>query len=259
MFPLKSNAIKYEDELQQYEQRLTALASVANGRFDKGVFVYQACHNGRIVQDHFDHAIRKIEKLESESDFSMTPLMRVLYLDPAHYEDQQIRKSIAKAKQQISSALYKFPFLPKRNTNLSMDNLVFWSENHLLMTLSCAYLYHQHVYNQQELNAQSFSASTLFSVNDQIESKLLKKYLQIHLHESFNGMYEVNSHVYLPYTLNALFNLFDFAEDNEISSMAEQLIDRIVYQLMLCTDPHLGIANLSGNQASLLAFSLIVN
>jgi hypothetical protein len=56
-------------------------------------------------------------------------------------------------------------------------------------------------------------------------------------------VYEVNSSVYLPYTLAALFNLYDFAVDTEIKSWALQIIDRIVYHVSLCTTKN-GVSNL---------------
>lgn len=77
-----------------------------------------------------------------------------------------------------------------------------------------------------------------------LEDRLLRSFLKAHV--SFKGIYEVLSHVYLPYTLSALFNLIDFSEDEEISTLAAVLADIIVEQLMLCTI-ETGVANLSAS------------
>jgi hypothetical protein len=81
-------------------------------------------------------------------------------------------------------------------------------------------------------------------MNKTLETKLLKIYLRAHCLKEFNGVYEVNSSVYLPYTLSGLLNLYDFALDEEIRDMAGKIIDRVVHHVMLCTTSD-GTSNLS--------------
>lgn len=57
-------------------------------------------------------------------------------------------------------------------------------------------------------------------------------------HCFLEGVYEVLSHVYLPYTMAALFNLYDLSCDPEIRQLAKNLIDIIVHQILLCCSDH---------------------
>lgn len=73
--------------------------------------------------------------------------------------------------------------------------------------------------------------------NNHLESRLLFRYLSAHCSSLFHGLYEVNSHVYLPYSISALLNLYDFAVDTNIKQFAHQMIDMAVHQVLLCTTP----------------------
>jgi len=74
--------------------------------------------------------------------------------------------------------------------------------------------------------------------NNYLESRLLFRYLSVHCSHHFpHGLYEVNSHVYVPYTISALLNLYDFAVDINIKQFAHQMIDMAVHQVLLCTTP----------------------
>eukprot|EP01034_Spumella_vulgaris_P033368 gene33368-41179_t len=77
-------------------------------------------------------------------------------------------------------------------------------------------------------------------------------YLNAHCSPSFHGVYEANSHVYLPYSISALLNLFDFCEDSALHAYAYMVVNLIVEQVLLTTPNATGICNLS---ASMRAFS----
>jgi len=68
-----------------------------------------------------------------------------------------------------------------------------------------------------------------------LEEKLLRHYLQVHTSSAFGGVYEALSHVYLPYTLSALWNLYDFSHDHALRADASTLIDHILQSLLLTT------------------------
>ena len=68
-----------------------------------------------------------------------------------------------------------------------------------------------------------------------LEEKLLRHYLQAHTNAAFSGVYEALSHVYLPYTLCALWNLYDFSRDHALRADASALIDAIMKPLLLTT------------------------
>jgi hypothetical protein len=110
------------------------------------------------------------------------------------------------------------------------------------MTLTSFYLLHQYK-NKNSINRQS-KQSQQIDINQFIETKLLKVYLRAHCHDLFNGVYEMNSSIYLPYTLSALFNLFDFSDDPELKYLSNHLIDRIIYLVLLCCT-YDGVCNLT--------------
>lgn len=226
-----------ENYLEAYEKRLNEYkhASWKEPPSNKHAALYTACANGEIHLEHFDNKIEAISGREGDSDFCMLPLIRVLYQDVSKWAKKEQEK-MKDLQERTKLALEGFPFLPKEGQQI-MDEIVFWSENHLFMTLTSAYLFYQ----QTEMTNGVPDWESKHP-----ECRLLRKYLEIHLHESFNGVYEVNSHVYLPFTLNALLNLYDFAVDSGIKNQANRLIDRIVELLALATDPSSGIINLSG-------------
>eukprot|EP01041_Mallomonas_annulata_P008223 gene8223-16907_t len=138
-------------------------------------------------------------------------------------------------KEKIINKLKDFPFWPNSTTKLNeLNDIVFWSENHIFMLLSSAYLLHQFTSPSEISTRISYS-----------EIKLLKIYLQAHV--KFDGIYEVLSHCYAPYTLSALFNLYDYAADIEIKSLAENLINRIIYIHILTTLKSNGTTNLTAS------------
>lgn len=229
-----------ENYLEAYEKRLNEYknASWKEPPSNKHVALYTACANGVIHLEHFDNKIEAISGREGDSDFCMLPLIRVLYQDVSKWTQKE-QADMKHLQNRTISALEGFPFLPKEGQQI-MDEIVFWSENHLFMTLTSAYLFYQRMEMTNGVLREADWESKY------LECRLLRKYLEIHLHESFNGVYEVNSHVYLPFTLNALLNLYDFAVDSGIKNQANRLIDRIVELLALATDPSSGIINLSG-------------
>ena len=146
-------------------------------------------------------------------------------------------KKYDEIKRNISEILSKFAFWPDaEKTTKEFDSIVFWSENHLFMTLGSAHLFKVYA-NEEKISNR---------VGDR-EERLLMKYLDVHV--KFQGVYETLSHVYLPYTLCALLNLYDFSNNDQIVSHAKKLIDIIINQILLvCSDT--GVCNLTGSSNS---------
>lgn len=86
---------------------------------------------------------------------------------------------------------------------------------------------------QEENASAAYAAEGLRLEGEDLEEALLHSYL--HAHIRFDAIFEVNSHVYLPYSISALMNLYDFSSDQAIKSMARKVIDIIVKQVLLCT------------------------
>eukprot|EP01039_Chlorochromonas_danica_P010884 gene10884-12098_t len=239
----------YAKHLEEYNTRLIELRNVAKGKLgDKSAFIAIAYETGVVDQDFVKKATGSILKCEGNSDFVMICLIRLLFLDENKFSDAKIQQQIRESKEHICHALSAFPFWPvtDEKPTQNVDKIVFWSENHIFMTLSCAYLYNQYCQSRPSTTTASEGLPVLDS-NAAIVNSIFLKYLDIHLDNRFNGVYEVNSHVYLPYTMSALLNIFDFASDLNVREKAARLINRIVYHVMLCTDPLHGVANLSAS------------
>ena len=157
-------------------------------------------------------------------------------------------------------------------------HLCFWSENHILMTLGSAHLVQQlsttpaasaasappDVQAHGDLPAGAIDGETVNPVcgasGENVkaeagptppaaaplthEEHLLLVYLQAHV--SFGGMYEVMSHVYIPYTVSALLNLIDFSSNALIVEAARTVCNNVVKLLLLGTTDA-GVANLTAN------------
>jgi hypothetical protein len=166
---------------------------------------------------HFRKWCALVMKHAEKSDFKMIVLIRLLYIDGIPDRDTR----------HLTYEVFKdFCFWPgsvtEKPRRKDMENVIFWSENHIFMYLSSAYLYYQKVkgtYLERDV------------VVSEREVQHLRSYLNAHVR--FNGVYEVLSAPYLPWTLCALLNLFDFAQDEDIKEGARRLIDLIVEQFML--------------------------
>ena len=164
--------------------------------------------------------------------------------------------------------LADFPFWPaagRQQTSVFPPQMVFWSENHSLMLLSSKYLFEQwRMQQKSKLSASSSSGGASSSIPDVFckgnaelcekldnlhETVLLMSYLEAHCSTLFNngGVFEVLSHVYLPYTLTALWNMFDFSCSTRMRELAKTLIDSIVTQLLTCTTLSNGVCTLSAS------------
>lgn len=224
--------------LADYERRIEVFHSAVAEDRGKHSLVLQAV-KGTILQEPLDGALNRVDKRQGESDFQIIALVRILYLG-----DDTIPE-IYNTKVRIVSSLDKFPFWPTGDPKQAcMDKIIFWSENHLIMTLGSCYLFRQYQLNPDAKNSNEATKNGILQeLNSKLESKLLKVYLRAHCLEVFHGVYEVNSTVYLPYSLSGLLNLYDFALDEEVKSLAKQIIDRIVYHVLLCTTSN-GVSNL---------------
>ena len=231
---------KNSTDSERYELNLKKFRShIAN---DKGKFnlIIAALEKEEILTQPLETGLKKVINKQGESDFHIISLIRLLYLG------NDSIPVIADAKQKIENSLKTFPFWPNwSKSNPNFEKIVFWSENHLFMTLGSCYLYNQYVLNPTAKHANNDTKKIILTeLNKKLETKLLKIYLRAHCLSEFNGVYEVNSSVYLPYTLSGLMNLYDFTIDDEIKTMTEHIINRVIFHVLLCTTSN-GTSNLS--------------
>lgn len=258
--------------VDEFKQRLTEYKKcIINEKNGKHTFTIDAL-NLEINESLLDDWCKRCEEVRGDVDFDMIILIRLLYLlnnkalDSATTETQtesiRITQYCTRIIKKIEISLSQFPFWPKRksgsdilNNNTYVNEICFWSENHIFMLLGSAHLLKQWIENRNEsciFHSSNIPDITITNTTTDIpitclvtsfEECMLKTYLDAHI--TFQGVYECNSHVYLPYTLSALLNIIDFSNDNTIKTMATSLANIIIRQLLLCTTANNGVVNLS--------------
>lgn len=104
-----------------------------------------------------------------------------------------------------------------------MTRVTFWSENHIFLYLSCAHLFAQ---------CADIRNVPHTGVSEK-EELLLRCYLSAHA--DFDGVYEVLSSTYLPFTMYALLNLYDFSSDSTVRAQADKVLQCIVSMILRVT------------------------
>ncbi len=135
---------------------------------------------------------------EGHLDFKLIKIMRLMYLTDGEFDDI------------ILDALEGIPFWLPDPENLRE----YWSENHMIMWMSANWLLHE---------KHDWEARPTLRQN-------IVHYLDL---KNEYGYYEFFSPVYAKFTITALFNLADFAEDEEISTKAASAVQRLLSELLL--------------------------
>jgi hypothetical protein len=202
-------------------------------------------------------------KVKDRSDFAAAGLIRTLFLqydpetnsigdlpDPGNIPGNNI--SLKDARKEILARFNNYLFWPKEGRNWEFRGVTFWSENHMFLYLSNAYLYNQHKnlfpnYDSKNMAQAPRDKELVTNELATLASTIvLEMYLKGHCHELFNGVYEVNAPSYVHFTTAALLNLYDYAIDKSIRESAKKLLDRIVYFMMLTTDTKNGVFSITG-------------
>jgi len=182
-------------------------------------------------------SIDRIAEQTDEPDMHAIKLIRFLYLSSGISINSSINID-DKTKARMVSVLSAFPYWSHEKTP---SDVVFWSENHIMMMLSSAHLMRQYICIHDTSNSNK-----TISQQGMMEEKLLRLYLE---GKKKFGLYECLSHVYLPYTISSLLNLYDFSIDRYIQSLASDILNIIVKQILLCTTTE-GIATLCASSRS---------
>ncbi len=137
----------------------------------------------------------------ANADFTIISLIRILYFT-SDYDDM------------ILPVLEPVLYWAEQGVEIVQN---YYSENHMIMWLSSGYLLKQR---------EGWEMDSL------LEDRL-RHYLDLKL---TYGFYEWNSAVYWPYTLSALLNLADFAEDDDIRADAETVAKRLLTEMLRLTN-----------------------
>lgn len=187
---LFGSAQTYEQRKQQYTDSVQA-----NG-YDDAIII-QAFENDPVNQQRLDDIYNQFDT-RSTIDFALVELVRVMFLSNGSYD------------QQIEAQMSTLPFWI--NDGDTLRN--FWTENHMIMWMSCEWLMHER---------------HGWTVEPQLKQRLLH-YLNLKLDI---GFYEFFSSTYFPYTLSGLMNLADFAQDQEIRDKSEAVVRKLLINMMM--------------------------
>jgi hypothetical protein len=154
-----------------------------------------------IPQSNIDFYLDRMAN-SGEFDFDLIEIVRMFYFSNGEYESQLLPGILAGPNWLTPNELKR----------------VYWSENHIIMWISSTYLLEQ---------------KYGVSINPDAK-KLVEHWLDLKINY---GFYEYFSSVYFPFTLSAVLNLVDFAEDPIIQQKAVLVANRLLKEvLMVCNN-----------------------
>jgi hypothetical protein len=181
--------------------------SLLNYPDNKHNLIFQAYRGEEIIDIFMQEGLNLVAENGQKADFAMADLVRIHFLT-SDYADE------------IKAAAESFRFW----LTYKEEDLVYWSENKAISFMSAHWLFHER-----------YGWETYDYVN--LRTRLLH-YLQL---KNSHGYYEFFSKVYSPYTLAALLNLVDFAQDEEIVLLAAGAARRLLGDMLMVTND-LGVA-----------------
>ncbi len=183
------------------ELRKTAMRTVGLNTGDSVILAY----DGQLVPDSNIQSMLNSTLNNETGDFSLVKLVRILYFAETHSEQVISEEMETTLISSLSGLDYWLTW--------GEDQYCYWSENHMILWMSSAYL-------MRQLKGWEMDATL---------DQRLSHYLDLKLQY---GFYEFFSSTYAPYTLAGLMNLVDFAEDESIRSKAEAAA-RLLMERML--------------------------
>ena len=183
-----------------YDARKLALYDSSIRNVNPSSSMIQAKLGIPVPQSTIDYYLDRMA-LSGEFDFDLIQIVRVFYFSNGEYEPQLL------------------PGILRGPNWLSPNELkrVYWSENHIIMWNSSVYLLEQ---------------KYGVSINPDAK-KLVEHWLDLKINY---GFYEFFSSVYLPFTLSAVLNLVDFAEDPVIQQKAVLVANRLLKEVLMVSN-----------------------
>lgn len=185
---------------QTFEDRRAQYIDSALANFDNHAITVQAYEGVTVDQQTLDDIYAEIQ-IRSTIDFAIVQLVRVMMLSNGAFDAEMI------------------PILNSVPYWINYQDTVrgYWSENHMIMWMSSDWIMHE--YTGRPIDAT-------------LEQRL-KHYLNLKIDY---GFYEYFSSTYAPYCLSGLLNLADFAQDQEIKSLAIAASKRLMKDLLMVTN-----------------------
>lgn len=180
-----------------YDARKQALIDSCIRNVNPSSSMVQAKLGLPVPQSTIDYYLDRMAN-SGEFDFDLIEIVRVFYFSNGQYESQLLPGILAGPNWLTPNELKR----------------VYWSENHIIMWTSSAYLLEQKYGNILIPDAK----------------KLVEHWLDLKINY---GFYEYFSSVYLPFTLSAVLNLVDFAEDPDIQQKAVLVANRLLKEVLM--------------------------
>jgi hypothetical protein len=184
---------EYDARVQSYIETSLANPNVSSS-------MIQAYKGVPIDQSTIEYYLDRMEN-SGEFDFDLTQIVRIFYFTNGEYEPELLPGI-------LSGNLWLTP-----NEQLR----VYWSENHIIMWTSCAYLLEQ-----------KYGVNLIPDVE-----KLVEHWLDLKINY---GFYEFFSAVYFPFTLSGVLNLADFAENPVIKEKAQIVAKKLLKEILLISN-----------------------
>lgn len=183
-----------------YEARKQAYMETSLSNPNVSTSTIQAFKGLPIDQSTIDYFLDRM-KNSGEFDFDLTQIVRIFYFTNGEYEPQLL------------------PGILSGNLWLTPNEIlrVYWSENHIIMWTSCAYLLEQ-----------KYGVNLIPDVE-----KLVEHWLDLKIKY---GFYEFFSAVYFPFTFSGVLNLADFAENPVIKEKAQIVAKKLLKQILLMSN-----------------------
>jgi hypothetical protein len=183
-----------------YDARKQALIDSSLRNVNKSSCMIQAKLGIPVPQSTIDYYLNRMAT-SGEFDFDLIEIVRMFYFSNGQYESQLLPGIFAGPNWLTPNELKR----------------VYWSENHIIMWTSSAYLLEQK-----------------YGVIVNPDAKqLVEHWLDLKINY---GFYEYFSSVYFPFTLSAVLNLVDFAEDPVIQQKAVLVANRLLKEVLMVSN-----------------------
>lgn len=189
--------------MTSFEERRSTYITLNKNHKDTNSLLLKAYINEELPTDKLQKIYDEYSTNKSknkDADFHLLSLMRLLYLSRTNHTQH------VNIYMKYKELLKNEKFWLSKNEQYQC----YWSENHMICYLSSWYLWNQ--YN---------------NITDDHCELLLKTYLTVKTKYYF---YEFFSQVYNMYTLSAIVNLYDFAENETIKELSKSCIMILLQQ-----------------------------